>query len=116
MRVVVFAARSLGVSGLQTLIEQGFQVIKVYTEPPVEEAAEYFGSPANFCREKGIPFSAFSKDGLAKVSEEIKSGSPDVIFLFDFYSALSRSSPVLPGKAFTVCIFRCFPRTSTPGR
>ncbi|MFO8056448.1 MAG: formyltransferase family protein [bacterium] len=100
MKAVVFAARSAGVCGLQALLDRGVEVLKVFAEAVPAGAEGFYDSPAEFCRERDIPFAFCSGEELPALISEVRDLSPEAGFAFDFYSVLQPELVSLSAQGF----------------
>jgi len=90
MRAVVFAYHNMGILGLRALERHRFEVPMVFTheDDPAEE--RWFGSVAQFCRERGFPVHAPKDVNAPPWPGRIRDARPDLLFSFYYRSILGR--------------------------
>ncbi len=82
MHAVVFAYHDVGVNCLKALLAAGIQVDLVVTHQDDPNENVWFGSVANLCAEKNIPYIAPSANELVYLIPQLQSLAPDYIFSF----------------------------------
>ena len=82
MHAVVFAYHDVGVNCLKVLLAAGIQVDLVVTHQDDPNENVWFGSVANLCAEKNIPYIAPSANELVYLIPQLQSLAPDYIFSF----------------------------------
>jgi len=88
LRAVVFAYHNMGITGLAALLSHGFEVPMVLSHEDDPNETRWFGSVADFCRERGIPVH-FPKDVNAPPwPDRIRAAAPDLLFSFYYRSML----------------------------
>lgn len=93
MRAVVFAYHNMGIIGIRALLETGFKVQMVFTHADDLKENRWFGSVADFCRERGILVHLPEDVNNPPWPDTIRTAVPD--FLFSFYYRSMLSSEVL---------------------
>lgn len=103
MKVVVFAYNVLGLIGLKSLLDAGFEVAALVTHEDDPNEKIYFDSVAEFAKNMGIPVFAPSSPntpGFISVLNEIK---PDAIFSFYYRQMISQKIlDIVNGKAYNL--------------
>ncbi len=82
MHAVVFAYHDVGVNCLKALLAAGIQVDLVVTHQDDPNENVWFGSVANLCAEKNIPYITPSANELVYLIPQLQSLAPDYIFSF----------------------------------
>jgi methionyl-tRNA formyltransferase len=82
LHAVVFAYHDVGVNCLKVLLAAGIQVDLVVTHQDDPNENVWFGSVANLCAEKNIPYIAPSANELVYLIPQLQSLAPDYIFSF----------------------------------
>ncbi len=82
MHAVVFAYHDVGVNCLKVLLAAGIQVDLVVTHQDDPNENVWFGSVANLCAEKNIPYITPSANELVYLIPQLQSLAPDYIFSF----------------------------------
>ncbi len=98
VRAVVFAYHNMGIVGLGALLSHGFEVPMVFSHADDPKENRWFGSVAEFCREKGITVHLPEKVNEPPWPETIRAAAPDFLFSFYYRSMLGKeilSSPRL---------------------
>jgi len=96
LRAVVFAYHNMGIAGIRALLDSGFAIPMVlsHEDDPLEN--RWFGSVAEFCRERGIPV-FFPKDvNVPPWPDRIRAASPDLLFSFYYRSMLKKEILEIP--------------------
>ena len=83
MHAVVFAYHDVGVNCLKALLSAGIQIDLVVTHQDDPNENVWFGSVANLCEEKKIPYVTPNANQLMDLIPQIQKLSPD--YLFSFY-------------------------------
>jgi methionyl-tRNA formyltransferase len=96
VRAVVFAYHNMGILGIRALLENGFQVPMVFSHPDDPKENRWFGSVADFCRERGIPVHLPAKVNAPPWPEAIRAARPDFLFSFYYRSMISAEILSLP--------------------
>ncbi len=96
MRAVVFAYHNMGVAGLRSLLSHGFEVPMVFShaDDPVEN--RWFGSVADFCRERGTPVHLPADVNAPPWPDTIRAARPDLLFSFYYRSMLKKEILSIP--------------------
>jgi methionyl-tRNA formyltransferase len=82
LHAVVFAYHDVGVNCLKALLAAGIQVDLVVTHQDDPNENVWFGSVANLCAEKNIPYITPSANELVYLIPQLQSLAPDYIFSF----------------------------------
>ena len=96
MRAVVFAYHNMGILGIRVLLENGFGVPMVFSHPDDPKENRWFGSVADFCRERGIPVHLPANVNVPPWPDAIRAARPDFLFSFYYRSMLSAEILSLP--------------------
>lgn len=96
MRAVVFAYHNMGIVGIRALLAAGFVVPMVFSHADDPGENRWFGSVADFCREKGIPVHLPGNVNVPPWPGVIRSAQPDFLFSFYYRSMLSAEILSLP--------------------
>lgn len=88
MRTVVFAYHDMGCTGLQSLIQAGFEITAVFTHTDAVNENIHFRSVAKLAAEQGIPVYAPEKVNHKFWQEKIAAMQPDFIFSFHYRQLL----------------------------
>ncbi len=91
MKTVVFAYHNMGCSGIKSLIQNGFEIVAVFTHPDDPKESIFFDSVAKLAAENNIP--VFAPDDVSHPLwiEQIKAMQPEVIFSFYYRKLLSQA-------------------------
>ncbi|MBJ9975037.1 bifunctional UDP-4-amino-4-deoxy-L-arabinose formyltransferase/UDP-glucuronic acid oxidase ArnA [Pseudomonas sp. S75] len=92
-KAVVFAYHDFGCTGIEALIDAGYQVKAVFTHADNPNERIFFRSVAQFCAERDIEVYAPDDVNHPLWVERIKSLAPD--FLFSFYYRQLLGEPIL---------------------
>jgi methionyl-tRNA formyltransferase len=96
LRAVVFAYHNMGIAGIRALLEHGFTIPLVLSHEDDPGENRWFGSVAEFCRERGIPV-YFPKDVNAPPwPGRIRAAAPDLLFSFYYRSMLRKEILEIP--------------------
>lgn len=90
MRAVVFAYHNMGIVGLKGLLSNGFEVPMVFSHADDPKENRWFGSVADFCRERGIPVHLPEKVNEPPWPAAIRAAAPDFLFSFYYRSMLGK--------------------------
>ena len=90
MRAIVFAYHNMGIIGLRSLLSNGFEVPMVFSHEDDPNENRWFGSVAEFCRERGIPVHLPAKVNEPPWPEAIRAAAPDFLFSFYYRSMLTK--------------------------
>lgn len=82
MRAVVFAYHDVGVHCIKALLNAGIQIDLVVTHQDDPNENVWFGSVAQLCQEKHLPFITPNANELVAITEKIAALAPDYIFSF----------------------------------
>ena len=82
MHAVVFAYHDVGVHCLKALIDAGIQIDLVVTHQDDPNENVWFGSVAQLCQEKQLPYITPTANELTALAPNIAALSPDYIFSF----------------------------------
>lgn len=96
MRAVVFAYHNMGIVGIRALLESGFEVPMVFSHADDPKEDRWFGSVADFCRERGIPVHLPENVNDPPWPDTIRNARPDFLFSFYYRSMLSPEILSLP--------------------
>ena len=96
MRAVVFAYHNMGIVGLRALLAHGFEVPMVLSHEDDPGENRWFGSVAQFCRERGIPVFCPKDVNEAPWPSRIRDARPDLLFSFYYRSMLKQEVLDIP--------------------
>ena len=96
MRAVVFAYHNMGIAGIRALLEHGFTIPMVLSHEDDPGENRWFGSVAEFCRERGIPVFSPKDVNAPPWPDRIRAASPDLLFSFYYRSMLKREILEIP--------------------
>lgn len=96
MRAVAFAYHNMGIAGLRALLDHGFTVPMVLTHEDDPGENRWFGSVAEFCRERGIPVFSPKDVNAPPWPDSVRAASPDLLFSFHFRSMLKKEILEIP--------------------
>lgn len=96
MRAVVFAYHNMGIVGIRALLEHGFEVPMVFSHEDDPKENRWFGSVAEFCRERGIPVHLPGNVNHPPWPDVIRDARPDFLFSFYYRSILKPEILSLP--------------------
>ena len=89
MKAVVFAYHDMGCTGIQALLDAGYEIAAIFTHPDSAGENHFFGSVARLAAGQGIPVYAPEDVNHPLWVERIRALSPDVIFSFYYRNLLS---------------------------
>jgi len=89
MKAVVFAYHDMGCTGIQTLLDAGYDIEAIFTHPDNAGENHFFGSVARLAAEQGITVYAPEDVNHPLWVERIRAMAPDVIFSFYYRHLLS---------------------------
>lgn len=93
MRAVVFAYHDVGVHCIQALLNAGIQIDLVVTHQDDPNENVWFGSVAQLCQEKHLPFITPNANELVAITPKITALAPD--YIFSFYYRYMIPAPIL---------------------
>ncbi|MFP2422059.1 bifunctional UDP-4-amino-4-deoxy-L-arabinose formyltransferase/UDP-glucuronic acid oxidase ArnA [Pseudescherichia vulneris] len=89
MKAVVFAYHDMGCTGIQALLDAGYDIEAIFTHPDNAGENNFFGSVARLAAEQGITVYAPEDVNHPLWVERIRTMAPDVIFSFYYRHLLS---------------------------
>ncbi|MBB1202118.1 bifunctional UDP-4-amino-4-deoxy-L-arabinose formyltransferase/UDP-glucuronic acid oxidase ArnA [Enterobacteriaceae bacterium 89] len=89
MKAVVFAYHDMGCTGIQALLDAGYDITAIFTHPDNAGENNFFGSVARLAAEQGIAVYAPEDVNHPLWVDRIQAMSPDVIFSFYYRNLLS---------------------------
>ena len=89
MKAVVFAYHDMGCTGIQALLDAGYDITAIFTHPDNAGENNFFGSVARLAAEQGIAVYAPEDVNHPLWVDRIQEMSPDVIFSFYYRNLLS---------------------------
>jgi Methionyl-tRNA formyltransferase len=89
MKAVVFAYHDMGCTGIQALLDAGYDIAAIFTHPDNAQENHFFGSVARLAAEQGIAVYAPDDVNHPLWVERIRALAPDVIFSFYYRNLLS---------------------------
>ena len=93
MRAVVFAYHDVGVHCIKALLNAGIQIDLVVTHQDDPNENVWFGSVAQLCQEKHLPFITPNANELVVITPKITALAPD--YIFSFYYRYMIPAPIL---------------------
>ncbi|WP_097458729.1 bifunctional UDP-4-amino-4-deoxy-L-arabinose formyltransferase/UDP-glucuronic acid oxidase ArnA [Mangrovitalea sediminis] len=90
MKVVVFAYHDIGCTGIEALLDAGFEIQAVFTHVDDPSENRFFDSVAHLCAERGVPVQAPEDVNHPLWVERIRQMDPDYIFSFYYRNMLSQ--------------------------
>lgn len=93
MRAVVFAYHDVGVHCIKALLNAGIQIDLVVTHQDDPNENVWFGSVAQLCQEKHLPFITPNANELVEITPKITALAPD--YIFSFYYRYMIPAPIL---------------------
>ena len=88
MKAVVFAYHDMGCTGIQALLDAGYDIAAIFTHPDNPGENHFFGSVARLAAEQGIPVWAPEDVNHPLWTERIREMKPDVLFSFYYRNLL----------------------------
>jgi UDP-4-amino-4-deoxy-L-arabinose formyltransferase/UDP-glucuronic acid dehydrogenase (UDP-4-keto-hexauronic acid decarboxylating) len=89
MKAVVFAYHDMGCTGIQALLDAGYDIAAIFTHPDNAGENNFFGSVARLAAEQGIAVYAPEDVNHPLWVERIRTLAPDMIFSFYYRNLLS---------------------------
>lgn len=89
MKAVVFAYHDMGCTGVQALLDAGYQIAAIFTHPDNAQENHFFGSVARLAAEQGIAVYAPDDVNHPLWIDRIRAMAPEVIFSFYYRHLLS---------------------------
>jgi methionyl-tRNA formyltransferase len=93
LRAVVFAYHDVGVHCIKALLNAGIQIDLVVTHQDDPNENVWFGSVAQLCQEKHLPFITPNANELVAITPKITALAPD--YIFSFYYRYMIPAPIL---------------------
>ena len=101
MKAVVFAYHDMGCTGVQALLDAGYEIAAIFTHPDNAQENHFFGSVARLAAEQGIAVYAPDDVNHPLWIDRIRAMAPEVIFSFYYRHLLSDAilslAPAVPG-------------------
>jgi len=97
-KVVVFAYHDIGCTGVESLLNAGYEIAAVFTHADDPKENTFYGSVAQLCARKGIPVHAPEDANHPLWIERIAKLKPDFIFSFYYRNLLSDELLACAGK------------------
>jgi len=88
MKAVVFAYHDMGCTGIQALLDAGYEISAIFTHPDNAGENHFFGSVARLAAEQGITVYAPEDVNHPLWVDRIRGMNPDVIFSFYYRNLL----------------------------
>lgn len=89
MKAVVFAYHDMGCTGVQALLDAGYEIAAIFTHPDNAQENHFFGSVARLAAEQGIAVYAPDDVNHPLWIDRIRAMAPEVIFSFYYRHLLS---------------------------
>ncbi len=96
MRAVVFAYHNIGIAGIRALLAHGFEIPMVFSHEDDPGENRWFGSVAEFCRDRGIAVHLPGRVNDPPWPDAIRSAAPDLLFSFYYRSMLGKEILSIP--------------------
>src|SRR3989304_3641756 len=96
MRAVVFAYHNRGIAGIRALLDHGFTIPMVLSHEDDPGENRWFGSVAEFCRERGIPVFFPVDVNATPWPDRIRAAAPALLFSFYSRSVLKKEILEIP--------------------
>ena len=96
MKAVVFAYHNMGLAGLDTLFNHGFDIAAVFTHEDDPDENCWFGSVKNWAEQKNITVYTTEEVNSPQWIAKIAAVNPDIIFSFYYRKMISRGILDLP--------------------
>jgi UDP-4-amino-4-deoxy-L-arabinose formyltransferase/UDP-glucuronic acid dehydrogenase (UDP-4-keto-hexauronic acid decarboxylating) len=93
MKTVVFAYHSIGCAGINSLIEEGFEILAIFTHTDHPDENIWFDSVAELAAARGIPVYAPEEVNHPVWVKRIQDLAPEIIFSFYYRKMLKK--PIL---------------------
>lgn len=116
-KAVVFAYHDIGCTGIEALLNAGYEIAAVFTHADDPRENTFYASVARLCAERGIPLHAPEDVNHPLWLERIRQLRPDFLFSFYYRRLLGAelNSPA-PHAAPTACTVRCCRATADAPR
>jgi UDP-4-amino-4-deoxy-L-arabinose formyltransferase/UDP-glucuronic acid dehydrogenase (UDP-4-keto-hexauronic acid decarboxylating) len=88
LKAVVFAYHDIGCTGIEALLNAGYDIAAVFTHADDPSENNFYGSVAQLCARKGIPVHAPEDANHPLWIERIRKLNPDYIFSFYYRNLL----------------------------
>ena len=88
MKAVVFAYHDMGCTGIQALLDAGYDIEAIFTHPDNAGENNFFGSVARLAAEQGITVYAPEDVNHPLWVDRIRAMAPEVIFSFYYRNLL----------------------------
>ncbi|MGL5970176.1 MAG: bifunctional UDP-4-amino-4-deoxy-L-arabinose formyltransferase/UDP-glucuronic acid oxidase ArnA [Kluyvera sp.] len=103
MKAVVFAYHDMGCTGIQALLDAGYNIEAIFTHPDNAGENHFFGSVARLAAEQGIAVYAPEDVNHPLWVDRIRAMNPDVIFSFYYRNLISNDIlSLVPKGAFNL--------------
>ena len=100
-KVVVFAYHDIGCTGIEALLDAGFQIEAVFTHVDDPGENRFFDSVAQLCAQRNLPVHAPEDVNHPLWLERIRGMQPDYLFSFYYRNLLSQDLlSIAKGGAF----------------
>jgi UDP-4-amino-4-deoxy-L-arabinose formyltransferase/UDP-glucuronic acid dehydrogenase (UDP-4-keto-hexauronic acid decarboxylating) len=96
LRAVVFAYHNMGIAGIRALLDSGFAIPMVLSHEDDPGENRWFGSVAEFCRERAIPVFTPKDVNAPPWPDRIREAKPDLLFSFYYRSMLKKEILGIP--------------------
>ena len=102
-KVVVFAYHDIGCTGIEALLDAGFQIEAVFTHVDDPSENRFFDSVAQLCAQRNLPVHAPEDVNHPLWLERIRAMQPDYLFSFYYRNLLSQDLlAIAKGGAFNL--------------
>ncbi|ELI6430972.1 MULTISPECIES: bifunctional UDP-4-amino-4-deoxy-L-arabinose formyltransferase/UDP-glucuronic acid oxidase ArnA [Aeromonas] len=96
MKVVVFAYHDIGCTGIESLLEAGYEIQAVFTHADDPSENRFFGSVAQLCAEHDLPVYSPEDVNHPLWVERIKELAPQALFSFYYRNMLKQAILDIP--------------------
>ncbi len=97
-KAVVFAYHDIGCTGIEALLNAGYEIAAVFTHADDPRENTFYASVARLCAERGIPLHAPEDVNHPLWLERIRQLRPDYLFSF-YYRRRTRARPATSAGA-----------------
>ncbi len=96
MKTVVFAHRTMGVQGIESLLRAGYSIARVHGHAHGPDESEWHSSVADLCAAKGLDFSDATDLSSPEAVAKLQALEPEIAFNFDYQFPLANQVLALP--------------------
>jgi UDP-4-amino-4-deoxy-L-arabinose formyltransferase/UDP-glucuronic acid dehydrogenase (UDP-4-keto-hexauronic acid decarboxylating) len=96
MKAVVLAYHNMGITGLNALLQNGFEIAAIFTHEDDPHENCWFGSVKEWAQKQSIPYETTESINSPAWVERIASLKPDILFSFYYRKMISRAILDIP--------------------